>query len=130
MSFLAKGPRAYSGEVIGNGHCVPYVQLVADAPHTSRWRRGERVRDAGVVPVGTVIATFGGDPPRYQNRTDGSSHAAVLIDCGTSGLQVWDQWVGHPVAQRTIRYKNGTGLACDDGDQYFIVEPAEEPTTA
>lgn len=121
MSFRAANPASYAGEVIGNGHCVAYVHLAADTPHTSHWRRGERVRDADQVPPGTVIATFGKDG-RYENRTDGSSHAAILAMTEDTGLRVWDQWLGHPVAIRVIRYKSGTPPACDDGDQFYIVE--------
>lgn len=123
MSFRASEPAAYAGQVIGNGHCVAYVHLTAGTPHTSRWRRGEWVRGAETVREGTVIATFGPDG-EYTNRTDGSSHAAVLVLRQDNGLQVWDQWVGRPVDLRVIRYKNGTGPACDDGDRFFVVEAA------
>jgi hypothetical protein len=121
MSFRADSPASYVGEVIGDGHCVAYVRLAADTPHTSQWRRGERVHDVDHVPPGTVIATFGKDG-RYENRTDGSSHAAILVMVQNSGLQVWDQWVGHPVAIRVIRFKGRQPPACDDGDQFYVVE--------
>lgn len=121
MSFRADKPAAYAGHVIGDGHCVAYVHLVAGTPHTSRWRRGERVREAKDLREGTVIATFG-PHGQYTNRTDGSSHAAVLVLRQADGLQVWDQWVGRPVDFRVIRYKNGAGPACDDGDRFFVVE--------
>ena len=84
---------ALQGTSVGNGHCVAYVRQVSGLPHTSLWRRGERVRAAN-PPEGTPIATFGGEPPRYENRTDGASHAAILIAVRVDGLQVWDQWIG------------------------------------
>jgi hypothetical protein len=70
---------------------------------------------------GTVIATFGGEPPRYQNRTDGSSHVAVLVAEEAGGLRVWDQWRGQPVHQRTIFFRGGQGRKVNDGDAYHVV---------
>jgi hypothetical protein len=29
--------------------------------------------------------------------------------------------VGHPVAPRLIRFKNGDGLPVDDGDQFYVI---------
>jgi hypothetical protein len=121
MSWIAKTPAAYADRVVGNGQCVGYVRTVAELPHTSGWRRGAKVR-GGNIASGTAIATFGPDG-HYQNRTDGSSHAAILIAEEPGGLLVWDQWVDHPVQQRTIRWRGGKGKAVNDGDQYYVIEP-------
>jgi hypothetical protein len=119
--FVAADPERYRGRVVANGHCVRFVQAVIPGmPHTSAWRRGRAVR-GGQVAKGTAIATFGGAPPRYQNRTDGSSHAAIFIEEVPAGLQVWDQWVGQPVAQRTIRFRRGEGRAVNDGDAFYVI---------
>lgn len=121
MAWIAPTPDRYAGKVVGNGHCVAYVQLAAEAPRTAAWRAGARVRDAADadLPAGLVIATF--DPNgRYGNHTDGRSHAAILISRASDGLLVWDQWIGHPVAQRVIRYRGGASDAVNDGDQYHI----------
>ena len=65
----------------------------------------------------------------YENLTDGSSHAAILIAVLPEGLRVWDQWVSHPVAERTIRWRGGTGKKVNDGDQYYVIETeAPEPS--
>jgi len=125
--FVALNPERHRGRAIGTGHCVPFVQHAAGAPHTSRWRQGPRVRGNN-VPTGTVIATFGGNPPRYQNRTDGSSHAAILIIEEPNGLRVWDQWVGQPVHQRTLQFRGGSGRASNDGDRFHVVVVAGEVT--
>lgn len=126
MSWICPNPGRYAGQVISTGHCVRFIQEAASAPHTSRWRRGAKVRN-GAVPVGTAIATFspgltsqGGG--RYENRTDGSSHAAILIAELNGGLRVWDQWRGHPVAERTIRWHGGQGKPVNDGDAYYVIE--------
>jgi hypothetical protein len=124
LSFVAKDPGSFAGQAVGSGHCVAYVQQSAGAPHTSHWRRGVKVRGSG-APAGTAIATFGGAPARYENRTDGSSHAAILIAEDSGGLRVWDQWRGHPVSQRTIRHKGGAGTANNDGDRFFVIETDE-----
>ena len=42
---------------------------------------------------------------------------SVLV-CNT--MQVWDQWVGQPVHQRTIRWK-GTGKISNNGDAYHVI---------
>jgi hypothetical protein len=89
--------------------------------HTSTWRRGVRVLDAA-VPRFTVIATFD-EEGRYVNATDGSSHAAILLEETPRGsLRVIDQWVGKRVSERVIRDKGGKGPAVDDASQYWTVE--------
>jgi|HubBroStandDraft_3_1064219.scaffolds.fasta_scaffold00005_18 hypothetical protein len=128
MAWIASDPGSFVGQVVQNGHCVRYVQLASGAPHTSRWRRGAKVRGHPDIRYGTVIATF--DPlGTYGNHTDGRSHAAIFVRHDPEGIRVWDQWVGHPVAQRVIRYRGGQGRAVNDGDQFFIVE-GPEPETA
>jgi hypothetical protein len=79
-----------------------------------------KVRGNG-VPRGTAIACFDPDGA-YGNHTDGRSHAAVFHEEVPEGLLVWDQWVGHPVSPRVIRFRNGRGLAVDDGDQFCVVD--------
>jgi hypothetical protein len=124
MSWVAANPKAFAGRRVGNGHCVALVREAAGAPHTAQWRRGVQVRGNDVAP-GAAIATFEPDG-RYGNHTDGRSHAAILIAVVPEGLRVWDQWVGHPVAQRTIRWHggNGNGRPVNDGDQYHVIEAA------
>lgn len=119
--FIASDAHRYLGKVVGNGHCMALVQLVdPGVPYSSKLRQGIRVRGAD-LPTGTVIATFNA-AGRYANKTDGSSHIALLLDQDDAGLRVVDQWVLHPVAERVIRFKGGAGPACDDGDQYCVVE--------
>jgi hypothetical protein len=123
VTFIATNPERHRGQVVGNDHCVRFVQAAATGlPHTSHWRRGRQVRGGDVAP-NTVIATFGPDG-RYTNRTDGSAHAAILISELADGLRVWDQWVGQPVHQRTIRFRGGQGRASNDGDRFFVVDGA------
>ena len=116
--YIATDPHNYAHRVIGNGHCVAFVREAADVPHTSEWRRGRKVDEN--TPVGCAIATFSSDG-RYENRTDGASHAAILIQCQPGGLLVWDQWRGKPVTQRVIRFKSGQGTANNDGSRYYEI---------
>jgi len=116
--YIAHDPASYAGQVVGNGQCVAYVKDAARVPHTSAWRRGRKVDAA--TPEGCAIATFGAGGT-YENRTDGSSHAAILIRCHDAGLLVWDQWRGKAVSQRTIRFKNGQGTANNDGSRYYEI---------
>jgi hypothetical protein len=123
MPHKATNPEHWAGQAVANGHCVRYVQHCSPVGHTSQWRRGTKVRGSDASP-GTIIATFDPDG-HYGNRVDGSSHAAVLIAETAEGLRVWDQWVGHPVAQRLIRFRGGQGRAVNDGDRFHIVEHTE-----
>jgi hypothetical protein len=99
---------------------VAYVRAASGAPQTSRWQRGALVKGSA-APKGTAIATFDPDGT-YGNHTDGRSHAAILHEELPEGLLVWDQWLNHPVAPRVIRFRNGTGAAVNDGDQFHIIE--------
>jgi hypothetical protein len=122
MSWIAPAPEGYAGEVVGNGQCVAYVETAAQTPHTSQWKRGAPVRD-GDVGTGTAIATFDPDGS-YGNHTDGRSHAAIFVEQQDAGLLVWDQWKGHPVAQRVIHFHDGEASPVNDGDQFCVIEQA------
>lgn len=122
MPFIAEDPYLFLGEKVDNGQCMRHVQIVANVTHSSTLRRGDWVRSA-TAPYGTIIATFDPDGT-YGNHTDGSSHIAILVSRDNEGLRVVDQWSGQPVHERLIRYKNGSGPACDDGDQFYVVETA------
>lgn len=121
--FVADDPSRYRGRVVGNGHCVPFVQRAAKAPRTALWRRGQLVR-GNDIETGTAIATFHPQTGRYENDTTGRSHAAVLLGESARGLLVLDQWVGQPVDQRLIEFRDGRGNKVDDGDQYFVITTA------
>jgi hypothetical protein len=124
VPFVAARPEAYAGRSVGNGHCVAYVRAAAQAPHTSAWIEGAPVWEhADTLPTGTAIATFDASG-RYANNTDGTSHTAIFVEPAEGGIVVWDQWVGHAVATRTIRAKGGEGLPCDDADAYAVIETA------
>ena len=122
MSWVATNPEADEGQVVGNGQCVAFVVAAAQTPHTASWKQGALVRD-GAIPTGTAIATFDEDGS-YGNHTDGTSHAAIFIELRPAGLLVWDQWVGHPVSQRVIHFRDGNGEPVNDGDQFYVIEQA------
>jgi hypothetical protein len=117
--FRAERPHRRLGDTVDTGHCVRLVQEEAGVPLTSAWRRGEQVRGAA-VPRGTAIATFN-DAGRYVNDTKGASHAALFLEETPEGLLVVDQWVGKPVAERMIRFRNGAGNAANDGDRFHVI---------
>ena len=120
-TWIAQNPGAHQGKVVGNGQCVAFVREACGLGHTSTWRKGALARGAG-LPSGIALATFSAGPDgRYENRTDGASHVAVLIAEDATGLLVWDQWRGRKVGQRVIRWKGGKGTANNDGDRYYVV---------
>ena len=120
MSWIAQAPSSFVGQPVGNEQCVAYVQAACGAPNTAQWRRGALVK-GNPVPQGTAIATFDPDGT-YGNHTDGRSHAAVFHEELPEGLLVWDQWLHHPVTPRVIHFRNGTGAAVNDGDQFYVIE--------
>jgi hypothetical protein len=114
---FADDPEAFGGDVVGDGHCVQFVQAATGAPSTSAWRPGARVRgNPGVVP-GTAIATFG---TNGEYRSGTGNRAAIHISQDDTGIWVHDQWRGQPVHQRLIRFAGGHGSheggKSNDGD--------------
>lgn len=126
MPHVANIQKAQSliGQLVGNGQCVSFVHHVVQIVPASLWKEGAKVRGDRTIAPGTVIATF--DPNLgYGNHTDGRSHAAIYLGQDALGIHVLDQWKGHrpqPVHKRTIRFKAGHGLKCDDGDQFYVVQ--------
>jgi hypothetical protein len=123
MSYIAKSPETYKDQVVGTGHCVPFVQVASGAPPTALWTKGELVKGNSNVKAVTAIATFG-DQGRYTNSLDGTSHAAIYVRQDAVGIQVWDQWLGQPVHQRVIRFQGGAAgtTPVNDGDFYYVIE--------
>jgi hypothetical protein len=68
-----------------------------------------------------LIATFDEDG-RYGNHLDERSHAAVFVKALSDGINAFDQWRGHPVSERHIRFRNGRGSPANDADQYYVIE--------
>jgi len=122
VPFIADNPKQHIGTVVSNGHCLRHVQVVAGVTHSSTLRRGDPVRGSSCAP-GTVIGTFDEDG-RYANATDGSSHVAILLAETDEGLLVVDQWLGQPVHERLIHFRDGEGSAVNDASRYHIVESA------
>lgn len=120
--YIAQSPEDRAGHVVGNGQCVAFVIVAADAPHTSLWRRGMRVKGTRLFP-GTAIASFDFEG-NYGNHTDHSSHAAIYISQDAHGIYVWDQWVGHPVSHRLIHFQPVGHFVhpVNDGGAYSVIE--------
>ena len=123
MAYIANSPEASSGKVIGNGQCVGFVQQASGAPLTAHWKRGHKAKGDAAIQKGTAIATFDANG-KYTNSTDGTSHAAIYVGQNAQGLQVWDQWLGQPVHQRTIRFQAGASgvKPVNDGDAFYVID--------
>jgi hypothetical protein len=121
VAYVAQSPEDYQGQVVGSGQCVAFVEKASGAPLTSAWNRGVKVKGSGILQ-GTAIATFDPDG-KYGNHMDGTSHAAIYISQDSLGIQVWDQWTGQPVHQRTIRFQGGApGVKpVNDGDAFYAI---------
>jgi hypothetical protein len=123
MAYVAPSPEAYQGQAVGSGQCVAFVEKASGAPLTSGWHRGMQVKgNAAQIQKGTAIATFDSNNT-YGNHTDGTSHAAIYVGQDANGIQVWDQWTGQPVHQRTLRFQGGApGVKpVNDGDAFYVI---------
>lgn len=120
MAYKVQDLNVDLGNVVGNGQCVAFVQQDAGCPHTSRWAQGANVRSSPPA-AGTAIATF--QSGKYNNYTDGRSHAAIYISQDETGLTVHDQWTKQVVHMRVIRFQNGAADPRNDGDAFSVIEP-------
>jgi hypothetical protein len=105
MPYIHHDLDFYVGKFWGESHqCVALVKFVCGAPQTADWKRGAPVRALIPAPqVGTAIATFNKEG-EYDNKTDGSSHAAIFLSRDGEGIWVLDQWVGQPTHKRLIGF--------------------------
>ncbi len=118
--FKTAPAAALQGAPHFGGQCVSYVTRICPTlpVGTRDWRKGDAVRNNGVIKAGTVIATF-----NAQGRYEG--HAAIYESQDAVGIHVYDQWVSgtpKPIGPRRIRW-DGTGVA-NCGDLFHVVEPA------
>ena len=89
MSYVATDPHRYEGISVGDGQCVAFVRAASNAPPSSAWTRGTRVKSTSYISTGTVIATFGSSG-NYGNRKDGTSHASIFLRKTPTGIVVLD----------------------------------------
>jgi hypothetical protein len=118
MAYIASNPAKSKGMVVGDGQCVVFVQAASGAPLTKHWKKGLAVKGLSLA-AGTAIATFDPDGT-YGNHTDGRSHAAIYVGQNRTGIQVWDQWVGQPVHERTILFDD-TRKAVNNGNKFNVI---------
>jgi hypothetical protein len=83
-----------------------------DTRTTSSWVQGQRVKGAN-LQFGTGIATF-------TNGKYDSGHTAIYVGQSATGIDVWDQWVGQPVHQRTLRFDSTSYQ--NDGDNFYVIQ--------
>jgi hypothetical protein len=115
----------FIGRSTGSGQCVALVHATNPAIGlTGGWGRGEPVRGNASLRPGTIIATFA-PSGHYANATDGSSHSAIYLGQTAHGVQVLDQWAGHPAAVRTIPWSNPGAVAANTGSAFHVVDVAQ-----
>ena len=75
---------------------------------TSSWRKGLHVKEnCAKIPTLTAIATFLGPNGSYD-EPNLHQHTAIFVKCETTGIRVWDQWNGTPIASRIISWGGGS----------------------
>ena len=47
---------------------------------------------------------------------------ALSVVLAGNGIVVYDQWVGHPVSIRTLKYKSGSTDYSNDGDLFYTIQ--------
>jgi hypothetical protein len=68
-----------------------------------------------------AIATFNKEGV-YDNKEDGTSHAAIFLSREEKGIWVLDQWVGQPAHKRFIDFFTGNlGVHPANNAAYFFV---------
>ena len=112
----------YLNQYVGSGQCVALVQTAdSSVGLTATWTQGSAVQGDTSLQPGTAIATFGPNGT-YTNSTDGSSHAAIYLGQNAQGIQVEDQWQGHPASIRTIAWTSATSSsAANNGSAFYVV---------
>jgi hypothetical protein len=110
----------------GNTECVEFIKQSLNAPVTSVWYEGTKIKkiDSGkldTISKGTAIATFFGG--RYpQNGTTGK-HAAIYLGQDAEGIQVLDQWNAQGrVLPRTIPWQPRRPGLSNDGNAFSVIE--------
>ena len=120
LPFVAQSPSSFLGQVIGSGEQPDFCETAAGAPHTALWRRGAQVKGTMNIKPGTVIATFDQDGT-FGNRTDGRSNCALYLSQNETGIIALQQWIGHPAAERLIKFGQDHASPANNGDDYFLV---------
>ena len=120
MAYCCEDTAPFLGKTIGTGHCVDLVKKAAKAPATVAWKEGAVVKGNALLAKGTAIATF--QDGKYNNRQNGDSHAALYLRQDNQAIYVVDQWLGQPVHQRPIWFRNGKSTPNNDGDAYAVIE--------
>lgn len=125
MPYIAFNPESLKGKSVGSGQCVAFVEKASKAPVTTRWRQGIKVV-GNSVSRGAAIATF--QLGRYQNNTQGLSHAAIYLRQSPEGIYVLDQWnhngLRQVVHERLIHFRDEKwkGKFVDNAINYYVIE--------
>jgi hypothetical protein len=79
---------------VGNGFCVPLVQLSTSVGNTGTWKAGSAMKSKPEIAAGTVIATFNAEG-KYASAARGN-HAAFFVEYktqgGVDGIIIYDQY--------------------------------------
>ncbi len=126
MAYVSTTYTTFKGQLVADawggylGQCVSYVKRSCQGlGGTKTWKKGVKVKGDSSIKEGTAISVFD-----IHGKYGG--HAAIYVKQTEAGLQVWDQWNNdkgeHPVAPRSISFRNGTGPVVDDGDRYWVID--------
>ncbi|MCB0257077.1 MAG: WXG100 family type VII secretion target [Anaerolineae bacterium] len=142
----------YLGKSVGSGQCVALPQTYFGTGvigQTKEWRPGASLMDYPSLRPGTVIATFDNPGPngKYPNQSAGN-HAAIFLGYERdksgkiTGIQVLDQWNGHPAQKRILPYisreealqkrpkTGGKLLVNQPNDMYVVTNPSKRPVSS
>lgn len=127
-TYISDHPEKFLGQTVGTGQCVSYVEQAAHTPATHFWQQGPKVEGNFSLQKGVAIATF--QDGKYQNRTNGDSHAAIYLRQDAVGVWVLDQWRNphktQVVHERFIKFRHGIGTPNNDGSAFYVIEHSDE----
>jgi hypothetical protein len=121
MAYISLSPSTFLGKTVPDGQCVALVKKACSAPVTAFWKKGNQVKGDNKLKVGTAIATFS-SKGKYENLTDGSSHAAIYMGQTATYISVIDQWSGQITHKRNIKFMDGVGKKVNDGSAYYVIK--------
>ena len=135
--YTFHGPKDPDLVEVKKSECAALVQAFG-LPHTSKWRRGPRVKDLPQIKRGTVVATLRDD--QYYQETgpaQGRTHVGIFLSQDNGGISILDQSNTHSITKNRIKFEPddmGEERKQDkrpwrwtaDGDEYFVLYSTEK----
>jgi len=116
--------QSYAGKSYTNkggvSQCVEFIRQTLNAPDTTHWNEGKKIsRSDSSTISGTPIATFING--KYSHLGSPNQHAAIYLRQDAEGIHVLDQFPGHNVSPRVIRWEPHWKGLSNDGNAFSVI---------